>query len=131
MSKAVALAVLAATLLAAPAGAGASGAVTVVLTGTSKDNPGRACGVAASFAQYRVRGYVLFKGNTGMRGVRSVRVVVRRCSGTSFGIVKTLSVRSGADGRFRGRFQVHVRSDCYLQTFVGKKASNRAFFVVR
>ena len=114
---------------AAPAGK----TVTLRLTSGSGSVIEKVCGARASFASYHVEGRVPFTGTVtpAPAGSFRVRVVVKRCFGSSFEVVTTLSARGAAGGQFAGSFPVHARSDCYVQVFYSGALSPRRYFRVR
>jgi hypothetical protein len=60
-----------------------------------------------------------------------VRVVVKRCFGTRFGVVKTLTARGVADRTFKGSFAVSVPSKCFVLARYAGAVSKRAYFRAR
>ena len=64
-------------------------------------------------------------------GSFQVKVVVKRCYGKTFQVVKTLSAHGAAGGSFTGSFPVYERSDCYVQVYDASAAGPRRYFRVR
>ena len=126
-------AIFAITLSVPAAAASGDRTVTLRLTSSSGAVVEKVCGVRAPFASYHVEGRVPFAGTVtpASAGSLQVRVVVKRCFGKSFQVVKTLSAHGAAKGTFTGSFPVYARSDCYVQVSYGSATSPRRYFRVR
>jgi hypothetical protein len=110
-----------------------SSSIQVHLTGGYRTQSGSACGARANFTYFHVEDTVSVAGTlatTPASGFR-VRIVVERCYPPTFRSVETVYATGGAGGRFKGSFQVHVRSDCFLQVHYPGVTSARAYFRVR
>ena len=117
----------------APATAPATTTVTIALTGGYAKRPVTACGLRRGYGFYRVGGKVPFQGTVSPApsGTFGVRVVVRRCFGRRFTVVKEVRATGGHGGRYRGSFPVSVASNCYVQAVYSGSKSNRDYFAIR
>jgi hypothetical protein len=131
-------ALLAAAVVVAPAAASApaTGAarttVTIALTRGYAKRPVTACGLRRGYRFYRLGGKVSLQGTVSPApsGTFHIRVVVRRCSGREFTVVKEVRA-TGGGGRYRGSFPVSAVSNCYVQAVYSGSKSNRDYFAVR
>jgi hypothetical protein len=107
--------------------------VTIALTGGYAKRPVTACGLRRGYRFYRVGGKVSFQGTVSPTpsGTFGVRVVVRRCSGREFTVVKEVRATGEPGGRYRGSFPVSVASNCYVQAVYSGSKSNRDYFAIR
>jgi len=120
-------------MLVGQATAGPEKTLTLKLEGGKTGPPGSSCGVRPRWTYYGIGGTVRYTGRVSPApsGAFRVKIVVRRCFGSTFDVVKTQTARGRPGGAFSGSLPVRVRSDCFVRASYGGKDSGRAYFRVR